>query len=189
MGYVFGYRRVSSVAQSYARQTQALLAAGVPEERIYEDKLSGRTTSRPGLDALISVLRPGDEVVVSSMDRLGRTALHILQLLKTLNDYGVTVRSLKPGEQFDGVTGKLMLMVMLAIAEWERENTRERAAEGRAARAALGEHRTRRKTAVTKENISAVKALRAQEMTIKQIAQNQGISRASVYRCLEEVKS
>lgn len=184
-GYVFGYRRVSSVQQSYERQTLALHEAGIGEDRIYEDKLSGRTVDRPGLNAVISIARPGDEIVVTSMDRLGRTALGILQTLEDLEGRGIHVRSLKPGESFDGVTGKLLRTIMIAIAEWERQNTAERAAEGRAARSANGTRKTRSKTAVTPQNIAAVKALRAQGMPIKQIAHNQRISRASVYRALE----
>lgn len=184
-GYVWGYRRVSSVQQSYERQTKALLDHGIPEERIYEDKLSGKTMDRPGLKDLLKVARPGDTVVVSSLDRLGRTVLGTLQTFEELEEAGIHVKSLKAGEEFDGITGKLLRNIMLSIAEWERENTKERAAEGRAARAAKGESKPRPKTALKPETVAAVKALRAQKLTIEKIALNQGISRASVYRALD----
>ena len=183
-GYVFGYRRVSSVAQSYERQTKALTDHGIPADRIFEDKLSGRTMDRPGLNALLKVARPGDTVVVSSLDRLGRTVLGTLQTFEELEEAGITVKSLKPGEEFEGITGKLLRNIMLSIAEWERENTKERAAEGRAALAAKGERKPRPKTALKPETVAAVKALRAQGMTIEKISANQKISRASVYRAL-----
>ncbi len=184
-GYVWGYRRVSSVQQSYERQTKALHDEGIPEDRIFEDKLSGKSMDRPGLKELLKVARPGDTVMVSSLDRLGRTVLGTLQTFEELEEAGIHVKSLKKGEEFEGITGKLLRNIMLSIAEWERENTKERAAEGRAARAAKGESKPRPKTALKPETVAAVKALRAQKMTIEKIALNQGISRASVYRALD----
>lgn len=163
----------------------ALHDHGIPEDRIFEDKLSGRTMDRPGLNALLKVARPGDRVVVSSLDRLGRTVLGTLQTFEELEEAGIHVKSLKPGEEFEGITGKLLRNIMLSIAEWERENTKERAAEGRAALAAKGERKPRPKTALKPETVAAVKALRAQKMTIETIAENQKISRASVYRALD----
>lgn len=182
--YAFGYRRVSSVKQSYERQTKALHDAGIPEDRIFEDKMSGKYASRPEFDKLLKQVRPGDAVVVSSLDRFGRTTLHILQTIEELAAKGVEVRSLKPGEQFEGITGKLILTIMAAIAEWERENINERAAEARAAREAKGIKTTRQKTALTADKVDAIRALRAAGKTIGYIVDNQKVSRASVYRAL-----
>ncbi|MFJ4046678.1 recombinase family protein [Microbacterium sp. NPDC089987] len=182
--YTFGYRRVSSVKQSYERQTKVLHDAGIPEDRIFEDKMSGKYASRPEFDKLLKQVRPGDSVVVSSLDRFGRTTLHILQTIEELASRGVEVRSLKPGEQFEGITGKLILTIMAAIAEWERENINERAAEARAARDANGIKRVRPKTALTPDTVDAIRALRAAGKTIGYIVSNQKVSRASVYRAL-----
>lgn len=184
--YTFGYRRVSSVKQSYERQTKALHDAGIPEDRIFEDKISGKYASRPEFDKLLKQVRPGDTVVVSSLDRFGRTTLHILQTIEELAAKGVEVRSLKPGEQFEGITGKLILTIMAAIAEWERENINERAAEARAAREAKGIKATRQKTTLTPDKVDAIRALRAAGKTIDYIVKNQAVSRASVYRALSE---
>lgn len=192
-GYVWGYRRVSSVAQSYERQTKALSdklrELGVPEsdieDRIFEDKLSGKSMDRPGLKELLRRVRPGERVYVSSLDRLGRTVLGTLQTFEMLEEKGIQVVSLKPGEQFEGVTGKLLRNIMLSIAEWERENTNERAAEGRAALAAKGDRKPRPKTALRPETVASVKALRAQGWTIDRIVKKEQISRASVYRALD----
>ena len=98
--YAFGYRRVSSLKQSYERQTKALHDFGIADDRIYEDKISGKFKNRPGLDALLKVARRGDTITVSSLDRLGRTVLHILQTIEELEQRGIFVQSLKPGEQF-----------------------------------------------------------------------------------------
>lgn len=192
-GYAWAYRRVSSVQQSYARQTEALTKAlrdaGVPEDqienRIFEDKLSGKTEAREGYKKMLGTVRAGDQIFVSSLDRFGRTTLHILQTIEELANKGVTIKSLKKGEEFEGITGKLILTILAALAEWERENINERAAEGRAARAAKGDRKPRPKTALKPDTVAAVKALRAQGMTIEKIASAQQISRASVYRALD----
>ena len=73
--YAFGYRRVSSLKQSYERQTKALRDSGIADDRIYEDKISGKFKNRPGLDALLEVARRGDTITVFSLDRLGRTVI------------------------------------------------------------------------------------------------------------------
>ena len=91
---------MSSLKQSYERQTKALYETGISDDRIYEDKMSGKFKSRPGLDALLKGARRGDTITVSSPDRLGRTVLHILQVIEELEDRGISVISLKPGEQF-----------------------------------------------------------------------------------------
>lgn len=184
-GYIFGYRRVSSVQQDYARQTAALIAAGITTGHIFEDKLSGRSMDRPGFKAMLAQLRSGDTVVVTSLDRFGRTTTGILSTIDELGERGVSIRSLKPGEDFTGITGRLILTVMAAIAEWERANTAERAAEARAARKAQGILPTRTKTALTPENIDTVKRLRDGKATIAAIVNKTGMSRASVYRALD----
>jgi DNA invertase Pin-like site-specific DNA recombinase len=184
--YAFGYRRVSSVKQSYERQTKALRDFGIPDDRIYEDKVSGKFKNRPGLDALLKVARRGDTITVSSLDRLGRTVLHILQTIEQLEHRGISVHSLKPGEQFEGVTGKLVRNIMASIAEWERENINERAAEARAAREAKGLTTGRAKSVLIPTKIDAVRTLRTSGKTIAYIVTNQAMSRASVYRALTE---
>ena len=161
---------------------------GIPHERIHEDKISGKFKSRPGLDALLKVARRGDTITVSSLDRLGRTVLHILQTIEELENRGISVVSLKPGEQFEGVTGKLVRNIMASIAEWERENINERAAEARAAREEKGIKTGRSKSVLVPSKIEAVRTLRISGNTIAYIVENQGMSRASVYRALEETK-
>ncbi|PTL72846.1 resolvase [Rathayibacter caricis DSM 15933] len=185
-GYTFGYRRVSSVKQSYERQTSALLAAGVPEDRIFEDKITGARMDRPGLNNLLKVARRGDVILVSSLDRLGRTVLDTLKTMESLEEKGITVRSLKPGEDFSGVTGRLIRNLMASIAQWERENTAERAADARAARKAVGTLTGRSKTATAPDNVEKIRAMRAGGMTVPKIVEATGVSRASVFRALKD---
>ena len=184
----YGYIRVSTVQQTLDRQMDSIRAHGIDPEHIYSDKISGTRQSRPGLDELLRHVRPGDSIWVPSLDRLGRSALHVMQTIADLDKRQIIVRSLKAGEDLTGATGKMMAGIIILIAEWERNMNSERVAEARAARASRagdGEQVAGRpRTAVVPAKISAVKALRAAGKSISAIAENQGISRASVYRAL-----
>ena len=184
----YGYIRVSTVQQTLDRQMDSIRAHGIDPEHIYSDKISGTRQSRPGLDELLRHVRPGDSIWVPSLDRLGRSALHVMQTIADLDQRQIIVRSLKAGEDLTGATGKMMAGIIILIAEWERNMNSERVAEARAARAsraADGEQVAGRpRTAMVPAKISAVRALRAAGKSISAIAENQGISRASVYRAL-----
>lgn len=186
----FGYIRVSTSAQNLDRQTDALTAAGIAVADIYSDKVSGVRQSRPGLDDLLSRVRSGDTITVVSLDRLGRSALHVLQTIADLEDREITVRSLKDGENLSGPTGKLMRGLMALVAEWEREMNAERVAEARearAARTAAGEQVAGRpRTARDPKNVKRVQTLAAKGLGVADIVAATGLSRASVYRILAE---
>lgn len=87
-----GYKRVSTVDQNTDRQL-----AGLTLDKVFEDKLSGKDTNRPGLQACLAYLREGDTLHVHSLDRLGRNTLDILALVEQLNNRGVIVRFHKEG--------------------------------------------------------------------------------------------
>ena len=184
----YGYLRVSTATQSLDRQRDSLAEKGIDAAHIYSDKISGARQSRPGLDELFRHARPGDSIYVHSLDRLGRTALHVMQTIAGLSDRGIAVRSLKAGEDLTGATGKLMAGFMILVAEWERSMNAERVAEARASRAARAAHGEqvagRPRTALVPAKIEAVKALKNAGKSIAAIAANQKISRASVYRAL-----
>lgn len=184
----FGYIRVSTVSQNLDRQTDLLVADGIAAADIYADKISGARQSRPGLDDLLSRVREGDTITVVSLDRLGRSALHLMQTVAMLEDRGVSVRSLKDGENMGGATGKLMRGLMALVAEWERSMNAERVAEARAARASRADAGAqidgRPRTAMTEANMKKVFKLRDKGHSAADIAKLTGISRASVYRVL-----
>jgi len=89
-----GYARVSTAKQDLDRQIDALVAVGIPAERIYLDKKSGATADRPGLHAALEYARNGDVIVVHTLDRLGRTVRDTLNLIHDLAERGVGVRNL-----------------------------------------------------------------------------------------------
>ncbi len=93
-GLDLGYARVSTTKQSLDRQLDALAAAGIPNERIYADKKTGATVEREGLADLLKYARPGDTIVVHTLDRLGRNLREVLNLVHDLAERGIGVRSL-----------------------------------------------------------------------------------------------
>lgn len=185
----FGYIRVSTVQQNLERQIDALTAEGIDAPDIFSDRISGTKSSRPGLDDLLSRVRPGDSITVHSLDRLGRSALHVFQTIADLEERGVTVHSLKESEAaLTGATGEFVRKLMVLVAELERNMNAERVAEARAARAARttdGEQVAGRpRSALTPDKIAKVRKLHAKGHSAADIAKLVDMSRASVYRAL-----
>lgn len=190
----FGYIRVSTAAQNLDRQIDALTKTnnngpGLDPSNIFSDKISGTKTSRPGLDDLLSRVRPGDSVTVVSFDRLGRSALHVMETIAMLEGQGVEVRSLKGGEaNMSGATGALMRAILVHVAQWERDMNTERVAEARAARASRAKEGEqvagRPRTALSPANVALVQKLRAEGKGVAAIVTETGIPRSSVYRAL-----
>lgn len=129
-GQVVGYVRVSTVDQNPARQFEAIGEV----DKLFEDKLSGKTRMRPSLEAMLSHVRAGDWIKVSSMDRLARSVIDLHSLVDGLVADGVTVEFLKEsvviGPGSNRPMDRLLLTVLGGIAEFERSIIRERQAEG-----------------------------------------------------------
>ena len=138
-GIVYGYARVSAKDQKLRRQIDALTGFPVAEERIYADKASGKDFERPEYRKLVKRLRPGDVMVVKSIDRLGRNYDEILEqwriLTKVKRVFVVVLDMplLDTRNDQHGITG-----VLSYVAQLERENIRQRQAEGIAAARARG---------------------------------------------------
>lgn len=130
-GKVFAYIRVSKVEQSTSRQIDLMRKEyRIEEPDIFIDKMSGTKDSRPKLDELQRVLRRGDTVVVESLSRISRSSASLLTLLSDWQERGITFISHKERLDFSTVTGKLMLALIAALSEFERDNLRERVMEG-----------------------------------------------------------
>jgi DNA invertase Pin-like site-specific DNA recombinase len=127
---VIGYARVSTADQDFARQVEALKAAGA--RRIYSEKVSGARADRPQLAKLMAALQSGDTVVVTKIDRLGRSTRELLDLIHRIGEAGASFHSLgDPLFSTASSQGKLLVTLLAAIAEFERDLIRERTGDGR----------------------------------------------------------
>ncbi|EPT4022323.1 recombinase family protein [Enterobacter roggenkampii] len=133
---LIGYVRVSTNDQNTALQRNALESAGC--ELFFEDKISGKTSDRPGLKRLLKALREGDTLVVWKLDRLGRSMRHLVVLVEELRERGVNFRSLTDSIDTSTPMGRFFFHVMGALAEMERELIVERTRAGLAAARAEG---------------------------------------------------
>jgi len=182
MNEVIGYARVSTGGQDLALQVDALQAAGV--KRVFQDVSSGSLRSRPQLDACLERLGEGDTLVVWRLDRLGRSLQHLLAMLADLAGRGVAFRSLTEAIDTTTAAGRLQVHLFAALAEFERALGQERTRAGLEAARARG--RTGgRPAVVTDRKLAAALAMRQQaSFTMAQIADELGVSPASLYRRL-----
>ncbi|MBY0259006.1 MAG: recombinase family protein [Methylobacterium sp.] len=107
-----GYARVSTAEQNLVLQRDALLAAGIAPERIYEDTCSGTVIDRPGLARALDALRAGDALVVWKLDRIGRSLAHVVELVGALQIKGIGLKVLTGGIDTTSATGRLVFGIL-----------------------------------------------------------------------------
>ena len=181
----YGYARVSTRSQEIGSQLTELVEAGVAEVNIFKDVgVSGKRASRPGLNTMLAVLEPGDEVVVVKLDRLGRSMLHTAQLAADFREQEVGFRSLRDGVDTSTASGRMMFGLLATFAEYEREMMVERTLAGL-------EHAREngrvggRKPVMQRPLALQVKALVDGGLKPLEIAKQLKVSRATAYRYLE----
>ena len=183
-GQRIGYTRVSSIDQNLDRQLD-----GVPLDRVFADKASGKDTARPGLEQMLTFVREGDTVVVHSMDRLARNLDDLRRLVQQLTGKGIVVQFIKESLVFtgeDSPMSNLLLSVMGAFAEFERSIIKERQREGIAMAKKKGVYKGR-KRALSDDQLAALRiAVAAPGANRAQIARDHGISRSTLYEALRE---
>lgn len=188
-GTKLGYLRVSTTAQEEQLQHDALDKVGVLKRNRYVDHgVSGSKTSRPGLDALLSDAQPGDIIVTYALDRLGRSAAHVLTLLEELTARGIYVQSIRDGIDTSTVQGQLLAKLLSVVSELERSFIRERTIAGLAAAKAQGRVGGRPKVLDSKKAKQA-QTLRDGGESVPDIASALGVSIATVYRLTKTPKS
>ncbi|TNC47745.1 recombinase family protein [Rubellimicrobium rubrum] len=186
---LLGYMRVSKAdgSQTLDPQRDALLAAGVQGDRVYEDLASGRHDARPGLLACLKALQPGNTLVVWKLDRLGRDLKHLVTTVDDLRTRGVGFKVLiGAGAQIDTTTanGRLFFGVFAAFAEFERELIAERTRAGLAAARARG-RKGGRPRKMDRATLKAAQALLANtDETAQAIAKRFGIGTGTLYTYL-----
>ncbi len=178
-GKRIGYIRVSSFDQNSERQLEH-----VHVDKVFVDKASGKDTHRPELDNLLSFVRSGDTVVIHSMDRLARNLDDLRRIVQILTKAGIRIEFVKESISFtgeDSPLANLMLSVMGAFAEFERELIRERQREGIALAKKRGVYRGRKRS-LSEEQITQLKQRINAGEKKTQIANDFGISRETLYQ-------
>jgi len=183
-GQTVGYRRVSTVVQNTGRQLD-----GVPVDRVFEDKQSGKDTNRPALQEMLAFIRDGDTVMVHSLDRLGRNLDDLRTVVRGMVDKGITVKFLKENLTFAPAIGnpfsELMLNMLGAFAQFERELIRERQREGVQLAKAKGLYRGR-KQEMTEERLAEIRQRLAAGESKVSICKALDISRDTLYRYIKD---
>lgn len=184
---LIGYMRVSKSdgSQKLDMQRDALLAAGVAPEHIYEDLASGKNDDRPGLLAVSKALRAGDVLVIYKLDRLGRNLKHLVNLVHELTEREVGLRVLTgQGAALDTTTpsGKLIFGIFAALAEFERELISERTIAGLTSARARGKKGGAPFKMTTTKLRLAQSAMGKPETTVSSLCKELGISRQTLYR-------
>jgi DNA invertase Pin-like site-specific DNA recombinase len=185
-GKRIGYIRVSSVSQNVARQQEQLDLLSL--DRIFEDKCSGKSLDRPALTQLMAYIRDSDEIFTLSLDRLGRNCNELQFLVKTITDAGASIHFIKEGLTFtgdDSSVSRLLLNVMSAFSQFERELIKERQQQGIEIAKANGVYKGRTKS-LKSEQITELKEKVATGIPKAKIAREMGISRKSLYNYLQK---
>lgn len=180
---IYGYARVSTEGQCLDRQIDALKAAGVKEENIYCEKMTGTKSSRPKLNALLDVVEKNDVIIIEALNRLGRSSSDLINLMKSLNEKGVILKSLKESLDFSTVQGQFIANFLALMAEFEREVIHSRVVEGVSAARARG--RIGGRPATPDKTIDkALKMYDMHNLTVSEICRACGISRPTLYKAI-----
>lgn len=184
---IYGYARVSSTDQNLDRQTTALEAAGV--QSLFTDKMSGKDLHRPGFEALKEDVEPGDTVIVVSMDRLSRSLKDLLSTIEFFTAQGVTIKFQKENIEITpgnvSPISKLLLGIMGAVAEFERNLIRERQREGIELAKKRGVYIGRAPIHI--EKIAEVQQLINEGYTVSRACREVGIARTTFYAKRQEL--
>lgn len=182
---IFGYARVSTDYQNLDRQIDALNKYGVDE--ILTEKITGTKKNRPELNRLLDKVRKGDTIVVESLSRLGRSTKDLLYLVEQFNKQGIIFVSLKENVDLSTPTGTLLLTVLSALSQFERDLIVQRTNEGLEAARARG-RKGGRPQIDTKVLDKALKLYDAQSHSISEICNVCGISQGTLYKSINQRK-
>ena len=184
---LIGYIRVSKAdgSQVLDLQRDALIAAGVATEHLYEDFASGTKDERDGLNACLKALRPNDMLVVWKLDRLGRNLKHLVNTVHDLNSHNIGLKVLTgQGAQIDTTTsqGKLVFGIFAALAEFERDLIVERTNAGLASARARGRKGGARYKMTPAKLRLAIASMGTTQTHVGDLCRELGITRQTLYR-------
>ena len=185
---LLGYARVSTEDQTLNLQYDALHDAGIANDNIYSEQVSGVATKRPELEHLKRALRPGDTLVIWKLDRLGRSVKDLISITDWLRDHDIELISLKDNIDTTTAVGKMVFHMLAAFAQFERDLISERTKAGLAAARARG-HRGGRKPIITPNMLRAMEAMLDDPLTtMDEVATHFKVSRAAIYRARQRRK-
>jgi DNA invertase Pin-like site-specific DNA recombinase len=186
VGKLIGYARVSTRGQDFDRQQADLLATGVRRDDLYIDHgVSGVRASRPEFDRAIAALQAGDTLVITTLDRLGRSTANMLELADRLRGLGVSLKVLNlGGDAVDTATpiGSMLFTVMAALAQMELDIKRERINDSVSKRRAAGLDLGGRREKFTRSQLEKARKLIDAGEPATHVARDLGMSRATLYR-------
>jgi DNA invertase Pin-like site-specific DNA recombinase len=185
-GWTLGYARVSTAGQDLTAQTDALVALGVPADRVFTDKgMTGTRRDRPGLTSVLVACRPGDTLVVTKLDRLARSLRDATDIAEELTRRQVRLNI--GGAVYDptDAVGRLLFNVLGMVAEFEADLIRARTREGMAVAKARGKLKGRKPKLSPAQERHLVALHRAGDHSIAELVELFGIGRATVYRALD----
>lgn len=183
---LIGYARVSTDDQNLNLQRDALQATGCG--KIFEDQISGAKAERPGIQAALHFARPGDTLVIWRLDRLSRSLKDLIEMVKHLESKGIGLKSLQESIDTTSSSGMLIFHLFGALAEFERNLTRERTQAGLQAARARGRKGGRPKTLSKDKQALAVQLYNDKKHTVVQICVLMGISRPTLYKYIESAR-
>ena len=177
-----GYGRISTSDQNASSQEDALKEAKV--DRIFIDTFTGTKASRPELDRVREVLRSGDVLVITRLDRLGRSAKDLLTIVSDLEAIGVQLEVIEQKIDTSTPEGKLFFTMVAAFAEFERGIMQSRTMDGLAAARARGKVGGRKRK-LSNLQVAEVKRMYQEQKPVQEIADLFGVSRPTIYRVVE----
>ena len=179
------YIRVSSIDQNEARQVEAMKDKGI--EKYYIEKISGKDTNRPKLQEMLEYVREGDQVYIHDFSRLARSTKDLLEIVEILNKKGVILKSNKENLDTSTPTGKLMLTMIGAINEFERQNLLERQREGIEIAKREGKFKGKQIVNMSEEDFeNALVKYKNREINKSEMAEMLHISRTTLYKLLND---
>ena len=183
-----GYARVSTAEQNETRQLQSFDSYTEKIKKVFIDKMSGKDTKRPQLQAMLDYVREGDVVIVSDFSRLARSTRDMLQIVQELTDKGVGLISLKENVDTDTPQGRFMLTVFAALAELERETILQRQREGIAIAKQQGKYKGRKPIPFNEEKFRAeCKKWRSGEQTAVVTMKKLDMKRNRFYKIVKDL--
>lgn len=183
MNMNIAYIRVSTVEQNEARQIEAMKRFRI--DKVYQEKVSAKNTDRPKLQEMLNYAREGDTIYVSDFSRLARSTKDLLELVELLESKGIQLVSIKENIDTSTATGRLMLKMISAINDFERENMLERQREGIAIAKAEGKYKGRKEVSIPDFDKHYQRYMN-REVSKSQLAKELGISRPTLDKLIKE---